>query len=97
LRTGLVQARDEALRLRLLHREVLAAADEDAVRRATFAAVAELCERSGRGMGAVDWFLFQMRHRCPEMTEPRGAECPADSACAKSTGLFQPVFRTTAY
>jgi hypothetical protein len=48
-------------------------------------------------MGAVDWFLFQMRHRCPEMSEPQCAECPADPACAKSTGLFQPVFRTTAY
>lgn len=97
LRTGMVRVIDPGLRRSLERREVLGEADEAAVRRAVSAAVAELAARSGRGMGAVDWFLFQMRHRCPETTEPRCAECPADPACAKSTGLFQPVFRTTAY
>ncbi|MBI4933042.1 MAG: carbohydrate kinase family protein [Actinobacteria bacterium] len=97
LRTGIVAVPDPALRASLSHRRVLAADDEDAVRRATFEAVGQLAARSGRDMGAVDWFLFQMRHQCPEMSEPQCAECPADSACAKSTGLFQPVFRTTAY
>ena len=81
----------------LERRRSLPAEAEDAVRRATFAAVALLAEHSGRGMGTVDWFLFQMRHRCPEMTLPQCAECPADPVCTKSTGLFQPVFRTTAY
>jgi sugar/nucleoside kinase (ribokinase family) len=97
LRTGIVAVPDDALRAALLERRMVTVDEEAAVRRATFEAVAQLAARSGRDMGAVDWFLFQMRHRCPEMTEPRCAECPADSACAKSTGLFQPVFRTTAY
>jgi sugar/nucleoside kinase (ribokinase family) len=97
LRTGIVTVHDPDLRRSLQERRVVSADEEDAVRRATFAAVAQLAARSERGMGAVDWFLFQMRHRCPEMSVPRCAECPADPACAKSTGLFQPVFRTTAY
>ena len=97
LRTGIVSLHDTDLRRALQGRQVITADEEDAVRRATFEAVARLAARSRRDMGAVDWFLFQMRHRCPEMTEPQCAECPADSACAKSTGLFQPVFRTTAY
>jgi hypothetical protein len=97
LRTGIVAVHDPDLRSALQGRQVIAADEEDAVRRATFEAVTRLAARSGRDMGAVDWFLFQMRHRCPEMTKPQCAECPANSACAKSTGLFQPVFRTTAY
>jgi len=76
---------------------VLHADEEEAIRRATFAAVQRLSEVSGRGMGAVDWFLFQMRHRCPEMTAPECAACPALGACAQRVELFQPVLRTTAY
>lgn len=72
-------------------------ADEWAVRRATFDAVARLSTVSGRDMGTVDWFLFQMRHRCPEATAPDCAACPADPACAHRIELFQPVIRTTAY
>lgn len=67
------------------------------MRRAAFEAVGALSELSGRDMGTVDWFLFQMRHRCPEATAPRCAECPADPACAHRIDLFQPVLRTTAY
>lgn len=97
LRTGIVTVDDADLRHRLEARTVLAAADEQAVRRAAWAAVAALSTRSGKDMGTVDWFLFQMRHRCPEMTEPRCADCPALGACHQRTGLFQPVHRTTFY
>ncbi|MFZ4720500.1 MAG: hypothetical protein ACOYMR_13810, partial [Ilumatobacteraceae bacterium] len=97
LRTGMVVADDDALRSKLFDRRVLDEAEEWAVRRATFDAVAALAERSGRSMGAVDWFLFQMRHRCPEVTAPVCAECPADPACGHHVQLFQPVRRTTFY
>ena len=97
LRTGVVTITDPVLRRRIADRRVLQADEESAIRRATFDAVLGLAAASGRPMGAVDWFLFQMRHRCPEMSAPRCSECPANSACAHSTELFQPVFRTTAY
>ena len=80
-----------------LDRRVISADDEAAVRRAAFAAVQRLATTSRRSMGAVDWFLFQMRHRCPEIGTPDCRACPADSGCAHRTELFQPVFRTTAY
>lgn len=97
LRTGLVRIVDASLERRIAGREVLDDADEWAVRRATAEAVAELSARSGRGMGTVDWFMFEMRHRCPEAVAPRCAECPADPVCAHRIDLFQPVRRTTAY
>ncbi|MFH2072490.1 MAG: PfkB family carbohydrate kinase [Actinomycetota bacterium] len=96
LRTGMVLA-EESLRDRLVERRRVDAVQEDAVRRAAYAAVARLADISGTPMGAVDWFLFQMRHRCPEMTQPECHRCPAEPACAQDTDLFQPVFRTTAY
>jgi sugar/nucleoside kinase (ribokinase family) len=97
LRTGMVAVMDTVLRERLVERRVLEPADEWAVRRATFDAVARLSIASRRDMGIVDWFLFQMRHRCPEATSPDCGSCPADPACAHRTELFQPVIRTTAY
>lgn len=97
LRTGMVLVDDPGLRADVVARRLIGAADEAAIRAATFEAVALLVERSGRRMGAVDWFLFQMRHRCPEMSAPDCAHCPARPACAQSVELFQPVFRTTAY
>jgi len=96
LRTGMVTA-DEPLRSQLVERCVLEADEEDAVRRAAYSAVQLLTDMSGRSMGAVDWFLFGMRHRCPEMTEPECHRCAAEQACARYTELFQPVLRTTAY
>lgn len=97
LRTGIVAVHDRQLRARIVDRQVLKVDEEDAIRRATFDAVRGLAAASGRPMGAVDWFLFQMRHRCPEMTAPRCAECPAEPACVQAVELFQPVLRTTAY
>jgi len=96
LRTGMVVADDE-VRSKLVERHVVDSDQEQAVRRAAYSAVAQLAGISGKPMGAVDWFLFQMRHRCPEMSEPECHRCPAEPACAQDTELFQPVFRTTAY
>jgi sugar/nucleoside kinase (ribokinase family) len=97
LRTGLVDVRDGALHDALTGRRVVTADDEWAVRRACATAVDRLCAVSGRDMGTVDWFLFAMRHRCPEASTPVCAECPADPVCGHRTELFQPVLRTTAY
>lgn len=97
LRMGLVVVPDAALRLRLVGREVLSLDEEWAVRRAAAEAVTALQRASGRSMGALDAFLFQARERCPEMSEPDCARCPADPACAHDKPLFQPVIRTPFY
>lgn len=97
LRTGLIRVQDPALRARLEARERITAGEESAVRRATYEAVEQLMARSGLSAAAVDWFFFQNRTRCPEMTAPDCPACPVQSICARETQLFQPVFRTTAY
>ncbi|WP_419857780.1 carbohydrate kinase family protein [Candidatus Palauibacter irciniicola] len=97
LRLGVVSVNDETLAAKLAKREVVSAEEEEAVRAACYEAVGEVRRLSGRSMGAVDWFFFQNRTRCPEMTEPDCAACPADPVCAHRTRLFQPVFRTAAY
>ncbi len=97
LRLGVVSATDETLAAKLAKREVVSADEEEAVRAACYEAVGEIRRLSGRSMGAVDWFFFQNRTRCPEMTVPDCQACPADPACAHRTHLFQPVFRTAAY
>ncbi len=97
LRLGLVVIEDGALRARLEERAILPAEDEAAVRQACYDAVGRVQRASGRSMGAVDWFFFQNRRRCPEMSEPDCPACPADPACAHARELFQPVIRTTAY
>ena len=97
LRTGLVRVADPALRAKLAARELLGEAAEKAVRAATYEAIGKLMARSGLSAAAVDWFFFQNRTRCPEMTAPRCAECPVQPICAQAADLFQPVFRTTAY
>lgn len=97
LRTGMVTITDPTLAARVRDRQVLDVDEEAAIRRAAFAAVAELSARSGRDMGTVDWFLFQMRHRCPEIGTPDCSACPAQPACEQRVELFQPVLRTTSY
>lgn len=97
LRMGLVVVEDASLRGRLIARRLLEPDAEEAVRRACAEAVVALQQASGRSMGAVDAFLFQARHRCPETSEPDCARCPADPACAHDKALFQPVFRTPFY
>ncbi|MDH3734060.1 MAG: carbohydrate kinase family protein [Gemmatimonadota bacterium] len=97
LRLGLVTVEEPELAERLETRRVVDGLDEDAIRGACSEAVALVHRMSGRTMGAVDWFFFQNRHRCPEMSAPDCPGCPADGVCAHLTELFQPVFRTTAY
>jgi hypothetical protein len=97
LRLGLVRVIDKSLRRKLAERRVLCAADEDAIRRACYRAVEEVRQYSGRSMAAVDWFFFQNRRRCPEMTEPDCPRCEVESVCARSKEMFQPVRRTTFY
>ena len=97
LRFGVVAAAGAALAAKLEKREVVSVEEEEAVRAACYEATGEIRRLSRRSMGAVDWFFFQNRTRCPEMTEPDCAACPADPACAHRTQLFQPVLRTTAY
>jgi ribokinase len=97
LRIGLIDVVDEALVARLTARTLLAEADEWAVRAAAYYAMQQLVTQSGKSMGAVDWFFFQARQRCPEMSAPRCDQCAVDPACAHRKQLFQPVRRTSFY
>ncbi len=97
LRIGLVRVDDPDLRQRLINRQMLPPADEEAIRQTCYHATEQVQQASGRSMGAVDWFFFQNRQRCPEMTEPVCSQCPLDRACAQDKALFQPVLRTTFY
>lgn len=97
LRVGLIEVRDETLAADLTARKVISAADEQVVRQAAYEAIEQIAALSGKSMGAVDWFFFGARRRCPEMTEPECAHCALDPICAKRKGLFQPVYRTTFY
>lgn len=97
LRTGLVEVLDPDLRRKLVERRFLQPDEEWAVRRAAHAAIQRLQAASGKSMGAVDWFFFGARRRCPEMMEPDCPRCPVDPSCAHRKDFFQPVFRTTFY
>ena len=97
LRTGLVRVEEGGLRRKLVDRELLREEEEAVVREATYEAIRRLMERSALSAAAVDWFFFQNRTRCPEMTEPDCPACPVQAICARETKLFQPVWRTTAY
>lgn len=97
LRTGLIDVLDNTLRHNLVGRRILPPNDEWAVRYAAYQAIEQVAAISGKSMGAVDWFFFNARRRCPEMTEPLCEQCPIDPACAHRKELFQPVLRTTFY
>lgn len=97
LRTGLIEVLDDELRDRIRAREEVAAHDEEAVRGAAYQAIQQVQQQSGRSMGAVDWFFFNARRRCPEMSEPECPQCALDAVCAHRKELFQPVRRTTFY
>ncbi|MDH5303813.1 MAG: carbohydrate kinase family protein [Gammaproteobacteria bacterium] len=97
LRMGLIEVREHTLRERLVRRALLPESDEWAVRYAAFRAMQQLVTLSGKSMGAVDWFFFQARERCPEMTPPDCAHCAVDAVCAHRRDLFQPVRRTSFY
>lgn len=97
LRTGLIDVIDNELAAKLVGRQLISRTEEWAVRAAAYAAIQQVVEISGKSMGAVDWFFFQARKRCPEMSEPRCELCAVDPACAHRKELFQPVRRTTYY
>lgn len=97
LRTGLIDVTDEALAAKLSARQLLSEDEEWAVRVAAHTAIEQVVMKSGKSMGAVDWFFFQARQRCPEMSEPRCDACAVDPACAHRKELFQPVRRTSFY
>ncbi len=97
LRMGLARVEDAALHQLLIDRKLLSGEDEWVVRSTCFKAMAALQQASGRSMGAIDWFIFQNRRRCPEMTEPECRRCPVDAVCDHRTALFQPIRRTSFY
>jgi hypothetical protein len=97
LRVGLIDVLDENLAARLAARKVVTTGEEMAVRQAAFRAIEQITTLSGQSMGAVDWFFFNARLRCPEMTEPACDLCALDPLCAHRKELFQPVLRTTFY
>ena len=97
LRTGLIRVDDNALYAKLARREIISPDEEWAVRSAAYDAIVQVQKLSGKSMGAVDWFFFNARRRCPEMTEPDCARCEVDAVCAHEKNLFQPVLRTTFY
>jgi hypothetical protein len=97
LRIGLIDVVDAKLAARLEGRMLLSDAEEGAIRSAAFAAIEQLVAMSGKGMGAIDWFLFQARQRCPEMSDPLCGSCAVDPVCAHRKELFQPVRRTSFY
>lgn len=97
LRTGLIRVDDDAFCAKLARREIVSDDEEWAVRSAAYEAIAQVQQLSGKSMGAVDWFFFQARRRCPEMAEPDCARCAVDAVCAHEKIFFQPIMRTTFY
>jgi sugar/nucleoside kinase (ribokinase family) len=97
LRVGLINVLDEQLKGKLLARQIVSPAEEWAVRYAAFQAIERTVALSGKSTGAVDWFFFGARKRCPEMSEPECHLCQLDPICAHRKELFQPVMRTTYY
>lgn len=97
LRVGLVRVVDPTLEGRIRSRKILAEDEETEIRAAVYKAMEELSAVSGKGIDSLDWFFFQNRRRCPEMTEPECPACEIQSVCAQRKDLFQPVRRTTYY
>jgi sugar/nucleoside kinase (ribokinase family) len=97
LRVGLVEISDEQLKDKVTNRQSVSPADEWAIRYAAYRAIEQVVSLSGTDLGAVDFFFFGARKRCPEMSEPECSLCPLDPICAHRKDLFQPVLRTTFY
>ncbi|MGB6421207.1 MAG: PfkB family carbohydrate kinase [Anaerolineales bacterium] len=97
LRVGLIDVIDDELRDKLTNRQIVSSAEEWAVRYASYRAIEQVTAQSGKSTGAVDWFFFGARKRCPEMSEPECRFCQVDPVCAHRKELFQPVLRTTFY
>ena len=84
-------------KLPLADRLVQSPSDESAVRRASYTAMTQVVALSGKSMAAVDWFFFNARRRCPEMSVPECSVCQLDSVCGHHKEMFQPVLRTAFY
>ena len=98
LRTGCIRVTDPDLRRNLEERSWTDAVGEASVRSAGYEAIVALCDASQLNVGEVDGFLFTLgRSLCLETEEPKCEVCPLKESCARSTELFQPIFRTTAY
>jgi hypothetical protein len=97
LRVGLIDVLDQDLRVKLEDRQIVSSTEEWAVRFAAYRAIEELVPLTGKSPGAVDWFFFGGRKRCPEMSEPQCHLCQLDPVCAHRKELFQPVIRTSFY
>jgi hypothetical protein len=97
LRIGLIDVMDEELRDKLINRQIVLPAEEWGVRYAAYRATEQVVALSGKSTGAVDWFFFNARKRCPEMTEPECRLCQVDPVCVHRVELFQPVLRTSFY
>lgn len=97
LRVGLVKIEDPNLESKIRQRRILAEEEEAKIRNTVYEAMLRLEEESGKGIDALDWFFFQNRRRCPEMTDPDCPNCEIQSVCARRKDLFQPVIRTTFY
>ncbi len=97
LRVGLIDVMDEELKNKLLNRQIVSPAEEWAVRYPAYRAMEQVVALSGKSVGAVDWFFFGARKRCPEMSEPECRFCQLDPVCAHRKELFQPVLRTSFY
>jgi sugar/nucleoside kinase (ribokinase family) len=97
LRVGLINVMDEELENKLGDRQIVSPAEEWAVRYSAYHATEQVVARSGKSTGVVDWFFFNSRKRCPEMSEPQCRLCQLDPVCAHRKELFQPVLRTSYY
>ncbi|MDO9301648.1 MAG: hypothetical protein Q7T89_09705, partial [Anaerolineales bacterium] len=97
LRVGLIDILDEELKEKLVNRQIISPSEEWTVRYAAYRAIEQVVALSGKSTGAVDWFFFGARKRCPEMSEPECHLCQIDSVCAHRKQLSQPVLRTTFY
>ena len=97
LRIGLINVLDEKLNIKLTRREIVSPSEEWAVRYAAYRAREQIVRLSGKSEGAVDWFFFSARNRCPEMSDPECELCQIDPMCNHIKNMFQPVLRTTFY
>jgi len=97
LRVGLIDVLDEELEIKIRGRQLVSPAEEWAVRYPAYRAFEQITALSGKSTGADNWFFFNARKRCPEMSEPECERCQVDPVCAHRKELFQPVLRTTFY
>ena len=102
LRTGAIEVVDQNLKRNLENRLYVTEYEEYDVRKATLDAFDIISEESGKSPFAVDYYAWQARNYCPEMTEPKCVECTIKDPCKGSRypsykRLFQPVFVTTKY